>query len=138
MDYSYAYTTIICFFATVWVVLFCLRKDLRREMLTMSLLAAPLGPVGDFFYQHDYYLLPILNGQYWWLYSLVCGFFYGGVAAVLYETLLKKHHHIQPPISGNIRDSVEYRKSLRCIYSRHSARRVCVGIYVGTYRRACV
>ncbi|MDO8514838.1 MAG: lycopene cyclase domain-containing protein [bacterium] len=94
-DYTYAYTLLVCFFTLVWVILFIIRKDLRREMFIMSLLAAPLGPFGDFFYQRDYYLLPILNGHYWWIYSLACGFVYGGVAAVLYETLLKEHHRIQ-------------------------------------------
>lgn len=94
-DYTNAYAVIVGFFAFVWIILFVVRKDLRQEMLIMSLLAAPLGPVGDFFYQRDYYFLPVLNGQYWWMFSLACGFVYGGVAAVLYETFLKEHHRIQ-------------------------------------------
>lgn len=92
MDISWAYTGYIAFFGVVWGGLYLWRPDLRNEMLAMSLLAMPLGPVGDFFYRADYYNLPNLNGEFWWLFSAGVGFVYGGVTAVLYEELFREKH----------------------------------------------
>ncbi|MFZ2719686.1 MAG: lycopene cyclase domain-containing protein [Minisyncoccia bacterium] len=99
MDIGFAYSGYIVFFAIIWIILFWRRPDLRNEILLMSLLAAPLGPVGDFFYRVDYYNLPNLNGELWFLFSAAVGFVYGGVAAVLYEecvrgTHAKTFHHV--------------------------------------------
>lgn len=89
-DVTYAYSTYILFFSIVWLALFCYRSDLRKEIIVMSLLSAPLGPLGDFFYKHDYYHLPVLNGDSWILQSFLVGFFLGGISAVLYASLLNK------------------------------------------------
>jgi hypothetical protein len=92
MDISWAYSGYILAFGVLWGGLYLLRPDLRKEMILMSLLATPLGPVGDFFYRADYYNLPNLNGEMWWLYSAAVGFVYGGVAAVIYEELKSIRH----------------------------------------------
>ena len=92
VDFSYAYIAFILFFGFVWLSVFLARPDLRKEILFMSFVCAPLGILGDFFYRYDYYNLPNLNGTYWYLYSFALGFIYGGVTAVLYEELVRKHH----------------------------------------------
>lgn len=78
----------------VWTILFVRRKDLRREMLVMSTLAAPLG-------LFDFWAVPL----YWQpvtLFDLPIGiegilysFCLGGITAVLYsEVACKTPQHI--------------------------------------------
>ena len=91
MNFSFSpeYASFIVFFGCIWLVIFVLRKELRREMLIMSLLCVPLGPLADFFYMHDYYQLPVLNGSLWFGFSAILGALHGGVTAVLYEACYK-------------------------------------------------
>ena len=92
VDVAYAYPSYILFSLVVWLGLFLYRSDLRKEIVVMSVLSAPLGPLGDFFYRRDYYNLPILNGDLWILQSSLLGFFLGGVSAVLFAELFKRRY----------------------------------------------
>ncbi len=42
-SYQHAYLIGNILFAVVWILLFIFRRDLRKKMLIMSLLVAPLG-----------------------------------------------------------------------------------------------
>jgi hypothetical protein len=89
----YSYLIGDLFFLTVWVLLFSLRKDLRKEMITMSLMAGVMGPFSEFWYFRDYWRPPLI----WQFHSLIggledvlFGFAIGGIAAIIYEEVLGK------------------------------------------------
>lgn len=77
-------------FAAVWLILYIIRKDLRKQMIFASLLCMPLGLLEIFFIpwywnpQRLFNLNPAIE-------SLLFCFVVGGIAAVLYEVALKKH-----------------------------------------------
>ena len=61
-DFQYAYLLGTLGFLLIWIVLFLNRRDLRRKMLTMSLLIAPIGPFSELFYLRDYWRPQLFNG----------------------------------------------------------------------------
>lgn len=61
-NFQYAYLIGNLFFLTVWVILFLYRRDLRRKMLIMSLVIAPMGPISQLFYLRDYWQPQLFNG----------------------------------------------------------------------------
>ncbi len=92
IDFQFAYLIGNAIFAVVWLALFLLRKDLRVEMLAMSIVVAPLGPVSELFYLRDYWQPELFNGWRIGIEDALFGFFIGGIAAVLYEELVGKRH----------------------------------------------
>jgi hypothetical protein len=75
----------------IWLLLFFVRKDLRREMLIGSILLA-IGSVlfdhvfwRDYWHPEDLAMVRVTLGDFWY------GFFSGGIASVAYEVLYKKH-----------------------------------------------
>lgn len=91
IDYKYAYLIGCLIGLAVWLFLFLYRKKIRKEMLFMSLLIAPLGPISEFFYFRDYwkpeYILNILGVG---IEDLLFGFIIGGIAAAIYEEFFVK------------------------------------------------
>lgn len=91
---QFAYLVAAILFVIVWTILFVHRKDLRKEMLIMSLIAAPLG-------LFDLFAVPL-----WWspetlgnipvgIEGIIYSFCIGGMAAVLYaEISHKRLQHI--------------------------------------------
>lgn len=87
-----AYLTGDIIFFIIWGVLFFLRKDLRKKMLTMSLLIAPLGPLSEFFYLRDYWRPQLLFGFRIGVEDLLFAFTIGGISGVIYEELFGKKY----------------------------------------------
>jgi len=89
MVYQYLIGTGIFFI--IWLALYIYRKKLRKEMLFMSILIAPLGPISQIFYLRDYwnpnYLFSIFG---FGIEDILFGFFIGGIAAVIYEEFFIK------------------------------------------------
>src|SRR3989338_5460990 len=91
-DYQYAYVIgdfIVGF--PIFALIFYLRKDLRREMLVAGLLLGILSLITEYWYLKDYWHPE--NGVRWRisLGDFFYGFFFGGIASVVYEALFKKH-----------------------------------------------
>lgn len=88
-EFRYAYLIANFFFLAVWLFIFWKVKHLRRPMLIMSLIAASLGPISEFWYFADYWKpeialpLPIVGG----VEDLLFGFSIGGIGAFAYESL---------------------------------------------------
>lgn len=78
-------------FFIFWLILYIHRKNLRKEMLIMSFLTAPLGPLSELFYFRDYwnpdYIFPIFGIG---IEDFLFAFFIGGIGAVVYEELFIK------------------------------------------------
>jgi len=88
----YAYFIGDLFFLSVWFILFLRRRDLRREMLTMSLVVAPMGPLSEIFYLRDYWRPELFNGWHIGIEDLIFAFAIGGIAAVVYEEIFGKKY----------------------------------------------
>ncbi|OGI93665.1 hypothetical protein A3A03_00570 [Candidatus Nomurabacteria bacterium RIFCSPLOWO2_01_FULL_40_18] len=99
---KYVYLVALVPFCLIWISIFLYRKDLRQEMLFMSILVG---------------ILSLLTSYYWWttdwwkplnitdtkigIEDFVMGFTSGGIMATIYEVVFKRglykrklHHHI--------------------------------------------
>lgn len=88
-QYAYLAATIIALI--VWLILYFHRKDLRKEMIIMSILVAILGLFSEYlWWTHDWWRPQTITGTIIGIEDLLLGFTNGGIAAVLYEELFKK------------------------------------------------
>ncbi len=85
-------------FGIFWLVCFLLRKDLRREMLTVGLCIGVLAPLWAPWFFSDYWY-PTYASLYG-LEDSLYGFFAGGIVSAIYEEVYgkrfskrKDHHH---------------------------------------------
>lgn len=90
--YKTAYLIGGLIFGLVWLAFFVARKDLRREMLTLSLLIGVLGPLSEHFYLQDYWSPEYLFPSFLRIEDFLAGFFLGGISAVGYEVIWRKKH----------------------------------------------
>jgi len=100
-SFRYAYLLGNLFFVLIWFILFLYRRDLRKEMLVMSFIIMPMGPLTEFFYLRDYWRPELFNGWAVGIEDLLFAFTIGGIAAVIYEEFfskkyLKKHLALHP------------------------------------------
>lgn len=86
---QFAYLVAAFMFLAAWTALFIFRKDLHREMLTMSLLAVPLG-LFDLWAVPLYWEPVILFDIPVGIEGLMYSFSLGGIAAVLYAEVAHK------------------------------------------------
>jgi hypothetical protein len=90
----YVYLTGSFIFLIIWLVLYTLRRDLRKDMLFGSLLSMPLA-ITEFIFVPGYWnpqvvlKIPFLT-SFIDLESFIFSFAVGGIAAILYEFVLKK------------------------------------------------
>lgn len=92
--YSYAYLIGDLIFLVVWLVLFLIRKDLRKEMLIMSSMSGILFPL-NLIYLPDYWYPEHIATPFGLMVGLedfLFAFAIGGIGAVLYEAILGKTH----------------------------------------------
>lgn len=79
-------------FLIVWIILFLIRRDLRNEILIMSLIVAPMGPISEIFYLRDYWQPEFFNSALSIIEELLFGFTIGGITAVIYEVFFGKKY----------------------------------------------
>ena len=72
-----------------WIIFFYLRKDLRKEMLIMSIVSAPLA-FFDLLYVPTYWRPVTLFNFPVGIEGLLLSFFIGGIAAVSYAEIFQK------------------------------------------------
>lgn len=89
---QYAYLTGTIISLIIWLILYLHRKDLRKEMIIMSILVAILGLFSEYFlwWTRDWWRPQTITGTVIGIVDLLLGFTNGGIAAVLYEELFKK------------------------------------------------
>lgn len=91
-SYHYAYligNLLILF--PIWLFLFVYRKDLRKEILIISLIAGIAGPISELWYLKDYWRPEIFTGWPVGIEDFIFGFCIGGISAVIYEEIFGKH-----------------------------------------------
>lgn len=101
---EYFYLLLTAPFILIWVLLYFFQPKIRKELLTLSIIGAIIGPVSEILYIRDYWLpqsvLPIQIGSFTFMFEdVLFGFTLMGIAGVVYEVLLKtrqyriKKHH---------------------------------------------
>lgn len=93
MDFTYAYLTASILLLLVWLYLYWTKPKVRRKMLLISFLAAPLGLTEPLFvpsYWLPFTLFDLARQTRFDLESLLFSFAVGGITAVLYESLWGK------------------------------------------------
>ena len=88
-QYIYLLFTLICFIP--WFIFYLYRKDLRREMLVMSIFLALYGVFVDYaWYTVDWWQPQTITGTRVGIESFLLGFTNGGVISVLYSVVFNK------------------------------------------------
>lgn len=101
MNFTYAYLITSLLLLLVWVLLYWIKPQVRKKMLLVSFLTAPLGLTEPFFvplYWFPFTLFDLAQQTRFDLESLLFSFAVGGIAAVLYESLLGKS---RKPVSAH-------------------------------------
>ena len=74
----------------VWLSLFLFRKDIRREMLIISIAFGIGGILSEFVYLKDWWNPITITGTRIGIEDFLFGFTIGGIAGVIYKVLFKK------------------------------------------------
>jgi hypothetical protein len=73
-----------------WFILFFWRKDVRKEMMVMSLLFGCIGIISSFIYTVDWWHPSTITNTRVGIEDFLFGFVVGGIASVIYEEVFKK------------------------------------------------
>lgn len=88
---KYVYAVALIPFCVIWLILFIKRRDLRKEMIVMSLLLGPLSFATCYYWWTlDWWRPFTIAGGHSGIEDFVMGFTTGGIMAVLYEVVFKK------------------------------------------------
>ncbi len=90
-QYAYLFGNLLVLFP-LWLFLFIHRKDLRKEILIVSLLIGIGGPLSELWYLRDYWRPETFTGWSIGIEDFLFGFFIGGIASSIYEELFDKRH----------------------------------------------
>lgn len=96
LDYKYAYLVGNLLLAIIWLAIFFIRKDLRREQMISGLVAAIAAPLTDYlvfykdYWRPEYSLGLNVNGVQLGIESPLFGFLIGGISTVIYEAFTRR------------------------------------------------
>ena len=90
--YPYAYLVGNMIFAVIWLILFLVRKDLRREMIILSLVGGAIFPAALIYLPDYWYPEHIVGGFMLGIEDFLFAFLIAGIGAVLYEVIFGKVH----------------------------------------------
>lgn len=90
MDYTFGYLLGDTALFLVWLILFLWRKDVRKEMLFLSIVFGILGLILGFVYTIDWWHPLTLTHTIIGIEDFILGFVAGGVGGVIYEEIFKK------------------------------------------------
>lgn len=100
MAYTYTYLWMGLIFFIFWLFLFLWRKDVRKEMLVMSVIFGIIGPLADLLYTQDWWSPLTITKTTIGFEAVIVGFMIGGIAAVIYEELFKKKIKLRKKAEG--------------------------------------
>ncbi|MEK6933893.1 MAG: hypothetical protein AABW75_03390 [Nanoarchaeota archaeon] len=95
MNYEYSYLIAALISLFVWIFLFFWRRNLRKEMLVMSLLIGFLGLFLGLIYTLDWWHPLTITKTIIGFEDFIFGFSLGGTSAVIYEAVFKKRIKIR-------------------------------------------
>lgn len=76
----------------LWLFLFLLRPDLRKQMVIFGLLIGFTSPLSEIWHHADYWQPGYFNGWRFGIEDFIFGFTMAGIANVIYEELFGKHY----------------------------------------------
>ncbi len=94
MRHPYAYLIGDFIFLSLWLLLFLIRKDLRREMIMMSVVGAIFAPAALIFLPDYWYPDHILGNFHLGIEDYLFAFAIAGIGGVIYEVTFGKTHTI--------------------------------------------
>lgn len=100
--YTYSYLIANLGLLALWLLLFLFRKDVRREMLVVSIVFGFAGILSEYIYTSDWWQPPTITGSRIGLEDFMFGFWVGGVSAVIYEEVFKKKLRARKPNSKKL------------------------------------
>ncbi|HEB01465.1 MAG TPA: hypothetical protein ENI16_00515 [Candidatus Portnoybacteria bacterium] len=92
MIHPYAYLVGSFIFLVVWLFLFLIRKDLRKEMLILSFIGGALFPLALIYLPDYWYPDHILGSYLLGIEDYIFAFAIAGIGAVAYEVVFGKTH----------------------------------------------
>jgi len=94
IGYQYSYLIGDLVLLIVWFILFFWRKDVRKEMLALSIIFGVLGLFVQFVYINDWWHPPTITNTKIGFEDFLLGFVTAGIASVIYEEIFKKRVRI--------------------------------------------
>ncbi|MFA6300902.1 MAG: lycopene cyclase domain-containing protein [Candidatus Paceibacterota bacterium] len=99
---QYVYLIALTPFCLIWVLIFLKRKDLRQEMLLMSIMIGIVSLLTSYYWWTIDWWRPInITGTKIGIEDFIMGFTSGGIMATIYEIVFKRgfyrrklHHHL--------------------------------------------
>lgn len=88
LQYFYIIWTVV--FLLIWATLYIKNKDLRKEMLIMSLLFGVGGIISQYIYVVDWWKPLTITKTLIGIEDFLIGFGIGGIASIIYEKVFKK------------------------------------------------
>jgi|WetSurMetagenome_2_1015567.scaffolds.fasta_scaffold22248_4 hypothetical protein len=109
MSYQYAYLIGCLILFLVWLALFLFRRDVRREMILISLAFGVAGLFVDPIYSSDWWFPKTLTNTMPGIEDFIFGFAVAGIASVLYLELFSKKLRINKISSGKkTKENINY------------------------------
>ncbi|MFH1597961.1 MAG: lycopene cyclase domain-containing protein [Patescibacteria group bacterium] len=90
MDTKYAYLVGSLFFLAVWIVIFALKKETRKEMTIISFFFLPVVPILEYLHIKDYWIPGFIWGNFFGVEDFIFAFSFAGIASVIYQVVFKK------------------------------------------------
>jgi len=86
----FAYLTANLLLLPIVIFFFWKRPDLRQKILTMGLVASPLGPISEFWFLKDYWRPQYALGWPWIIEDFLFSFICGSSSTVVYQVFFGK------------------------------------------------
>lgn len=94
----FAYLTFSLIFFIPWLIFYYARKDLRKQMLAMSLFFSIVGLIAQYlWWTRDWWKPETVTGTVIGFEDFLLGFTNGGIAAVIYEEVFRKRIYHRDP-----------------------------------------
>jgi hypothetical protein len=95
---QYAYLVGDVVFLAIWLVLYAVRADIRREMVVMSFIIGVVSVLTAYFWwTHDWWHPLTITHTRVGIEDFLAGFSSGGIMATVYEVVFKKHYYRRKP-----------------------------------------
>jgi len=95
MNYQYSYIIGDLALFIVWIILFYFRKDLRREMLAISIIFGIGGLFSEIVYMYDWWHPLTITNTPIGIEDFIFGFTIGGISSSIYEFVFNKRIKIK-------------------------------------------
>jgi peptidoglycan/LPS O-acetylase OafA/YrhL len=105
IQYQYIYLTINIILLPIWIMLF-LRKDTRKEMLVISLIAGILGIFAEIIYTKDWWNPITITGGAIGVETFLFGFLISGISSVIYMVFFREKLKKTKPLKKNLKKAL--------------------------------